>query len=116
MVEIKITVHEDGRLNIYTSEKIDILSFLQDTFCAQLATMNSFIEQLPEKAVDEVKADLYDKYNFAASTLLEKFAPEIEMRPNLTVEAISKLENKIAMEAIENKNASAYGAKEDTNG
>ena len=48
----------------------------------------------PEKA-EEVKRELYDLVNIGASNVLKKFAPEFELRPDLTAEAIMKAENEI---------------------
>ena len=48
----------------------------------------------PEKA-EEVKRELYDLVNIGASNILKKFAPEFELRPDLTAEAIMKAENEI---------------------
>lgn len=48
--------------------------------------------------VSEMKKALYDHYNFSASKVLELFAPEFELRPDLTAEAILKAENEILME------------------
>jgi hypothetical protein len=45
-----------------------------------------------------VKEDLYDMYNAAASNTLNIFAPDIEMRPHLTAQAILEAENKIINE------------------
>lgn len=41
----------------------------------------------------EAKEELYDMFNHAFSNFLQVFAPEIEMRPDITVEAILELEN-----------------------
>lgn len=44
---------------------------------------------------EAVASDLHELINVGASTLLNRLFPEIEMRPDLTVEAILEAENKI---------------------
>ena len=44
---------------------------------------------------DAIASDLHELINVGASTLLNRLFPEIEMRPDLTVEAILEAENKI---------------------
>lgn len=76
---------------------------LNAEFAAQVDT--------PEKAaeyLDKVKCDLYDAYNTAASSVLSMFAPEIEMRPDLTVDAIIAAENKILDETDDPETYNAY--------
>lgn len=46
-----------------------------------------------DQKVAELKGMLYDFYNVNASTLLQKFAPELELRPDISAEAILKTEN-----------------------
>lgn len=39
-----------------------------------------------------IKSQIYDMYNEAASSVLELYAPEFELRPDVTTEAIKKAE------------------------
>lgn len=64
-------------------------------FTAQLRIMQNLLETVPELDREAVKADLYDKYNYSASNVLSYFAPEIELRPDLTAEAIMKAEDEL---------------------
>lgn len=61
--------------------------------------------QLPEKPTKEqlnkfisIKAQLYDMYNLAVSSVLEHYAPEFELRPDITADAIAKEEERIVKE------------------
>lgn len=58
-----------------------------------------------EARLEKVKDEIYDMVNVAASNILRQFAPEIEMRPNLTAEAILKAENAILDEKSKIKEA-----------
>ena len=61
--------------------------------------------QLPEKPTKEqlnkfiaIKQDIYDMYNLAVSSVLEHYAPEFELRPDVTADAIAKAEEDIVKE------------------
>ena len=61
--------------------------------------------QLPEKPTEEqlkkftaIKSQMYDMYNLAVSSVLEHYAPEFELRPDVTADAIAKAEKEIVKE------------------
>ena len=61
--------------------------------------------QLPEKPTEEelkkfiaIKSEMYDQYNLAVSSVLELYAPEFELRPDVTADAIAKAEADIVKE------------------
>ena len=61
--------------------------------------------QLPENPTEEesnkfisIKSQLYDMYNLAVSSVLEHYAPEFELRPDITADAIAQTEEKIVKE------------------
>ena len=92
----KLTIEiRNGEASIGTESPISILDLLELTLQLQLQAMESFIEKIPEEDKEAVKSDLYDKYNEGASALLSVFAPEFELREDLTAEAILKAENEI---------------------
>lgn len=95
-ITLKIMV-KDGGLQVSTDKPCNILDTLQLTFSAQLGLLNRELTNHPdnEEIRQAIKEDLYDKYNYGASTVLEKFAPEIDKSPDLTVQAILEAENKI---------------------
>lgn len=58
--------------------------------------------QLSDKPTEEelnkfisIKQELYDMYNLAVSSVLEHYAPEFELRPDITADAIAKAEEGI---------------------
>jgi isopenicillin N synthase-like dioxygenase len=55
----------------------------------------------PEYNIKTIKEDLYDALNAGASHILELFAPEIELRPDITVEALARMEREIMKEVVE---------------
>lgn len=96
-MEIKIKLVDDT-LDIKTKGNIDIDLLLQMLCTAALGSMNNIISQIPEETKEEAKALVYDQANMAFSRTLEAFAPEYELRPNLTAQAILEAENRIIME------------------
>jgi hypothetical protein len=52
-----------------------------------------FEKDTPE--YEAAKAKIYDEVNLQMSAVLEKFAPEYELRPGLTEEALLKYENEV---------------------
>lgn len=71
------------------SDNITAPDYVNITLMAQLNLFNNLVEQGADKA------RLYDMYNEAASAFLATFAPDIELRPDLTEEAILKAENEL---------------------
>lgn len=99
---MKITINLDEKENkiitgVDSPARIDdIMTIL---FTVQLDVMRNFINHVkdsgaPEKDVQGVKEDLYDKYNAGAANVLYLFAPDVELRPDLTVEAMKAMEDK----------------------
>jgi hypothetical protein len=68
---------------------------------ATLALMNDFSDKVqnPEHK-QKVMERIYGNYNMAASSLLDQFMPENELRPELTAEAIKRMEDIIMKEEI----------------
>lgn len=86
---------EEGKVRASSDSPINVLQMLEVTFALQLQAMNNFIAMIPSEDKEAVKEDLFDKYNQAASNILDMFAPEYELHPGLTAEAILKAENEI---------------------
>jgi hypothetical protein len=88
-----ISLTDDGMF--MASENITPAEFINMVLAAQLNLFNHIMSQAPEEDQTKLKGELYDLYNRGASAFLEAFAPEIELRPDLTAEAILKAENEI---------------------
>ena len=92
------TSKEDNNVSLsFEGEAPNIPDFITTLFTAVLGA----VKQIPD--TPEVKEEVYDMINIAASNLLEQYAPEIEMRPNLTVDAIVEAENQLLMKDKEGK-------------
>ena len=99
MEDVKITITlKDGQVNVRPSRPLGFEDFLQVVQTAVLSAMNSLLESVPEEDQESVKKGIYESYNVAASHTLELFAPDFELRPDLTTQAILEAENKIIEE------------------
>ncbi len=67
-----------------------------------LHLMEQFSEAVPEGDREKAREVMYHFMNERFSALLERFAPNIEMRPNLTVDAIMKAQNELLMSEMPN--------------
>ena len=103
---MKITIkrNSDG-VAMKTDKPMKFDDVMEMIMAASLGFMNQFAEQVPENKQQELKEMIYDHYNESASALLQAFMPDKELRPDLTEEAIRKMEDEIMQEVID-KNAS----------
>ena len=99
MKSITINIHEDESMSVGISGSIqfdDLISALMSTL---LGAANGILKTAPEgMSIAEAKGTLYDMMNVAMSRTLEQFAPEFELHPNLTTQAILEAENQIIKE------------------
>jgi|BioPla2DNA2_1021312.scaffolds.fasta_scaffold56483_2 hypothetical protein len=94
-----ISITQDGM--ILSSEQLHVTDYINITLAAQLNIFNDILNNAKEEDRDEVRGELYDMYNLAASAFLKAFAPDLELRPDLTEEAIMRAENEILKEKAE---------------
>lgn len=91
---MKLTISSTGGTVKYkASQAITFPEALQLLSTVILGMMQQTVEKNPD-----AKGELYDMLNMAASRTLEQFAPEYELRPNLTAQAILEAENRIIEE------------------
>ena len=95
---IVIKLLDNGTVQLQTDNPILLDDFLSATMTAQLAMMNRCVKEAPTGVQDGVQGTIYDMYNVAASHTLATFAPQLELHPNLTAQAILEAENKIIQE------------------
>jgi hypothetical protein len=93
-----ITV-KNGEVNLNMEKATSLPDTLQILFTSilqvALHTQNQANHSLPPEQANLIKENIYDMINFAASNTLALFAPEIEMRPDLTADAILQKENEM---------------------
>lgn len=103
---INETAPDEHQLTVITSDHMTfpdsltmfattILNNMRKTYeTAEVHFKKQEVENIDDK-LKQVKEELYDMVNIAASNILHMFAPEIEMRPDLTAQAILEAENAI---------------------
>lgn len=97
MNQIVITEKQQNTINVDTKfrDGVPLEKVLNMLLTAVLVILNGALEKAPRKNAQQVKAMLYDMANQKMTAVLEKFAPDIEMRPSITAEALLKMENEV---------------------
>lgn len=86
----------NGKVKVSFRKPMGLPDFIQVIQTGILSALNSFLESADNK--EQAKKELFDLYNTACSNTLHYFAPEYDLRPDLTAEAILKAENDIINE------------------
>lgn len=81
-------------------------AYLPDAIQLCLAAIEALCKQTLSRADDpdlvkSLEEDMYEMINMGASTLLTRLFPHIEMRPDLTVDALMEAEDKLLSENSE---------------
>lgn len=99
-MKLEIELTEDNKIKTQIDTPMPIDDLMPILFTVQLSYMKQFMKQVSEdpettpEIIQGLKEDLYDKYNAGASNVLYLFAPDEELRPDLTVEAMKQAEDK----------------------
>lgn len=92
----KIHIHiTDGKVGFGTEGEFKIEELINILCTVQYAVMDTAAKQAPTEIRDELRLTLYDAYNQAASTLLARFIPDKDLRPDITEVAILNEELRI---------------------
>lgn len=108
-MKLEIELTEDYKIKTQIDTPMPIDDLMPILFTVQLSYMQQFMKQVEasgELTPDQLKAlkeDLYDKYNAGASNILYLFAPDTELRPDLTVEAMKEAEDKYMYNQLNRK-------------
>lgn len=97
-----------NQVSIKNEGKVRIEDALGITLTAQLAIMRDVLERskangATKEELQTIKEDLYDKFNAGASNILYLFAPDEELHPDLTVEAMKAAEDKYMYNQLNRK-------------
>jgi hypothetical protein len=106
MNKLTFYIQDNNKITVKTQHPIDFEELLQYTQTAVLNYAKQIISFVPEETpedAEKVKGFLYDQMNYAFSRTLEFFAPEYELRPGLTAEAILKAEDEILEQHFKKK-------------
>lgn len=92
---------KDGKVGVNFQSNLPVDDFLALMSTAILSALRQTVAALPKEEQPSATEQLFDMYNAAASNTLHLFAPEIDMRPNLTEQAILEAENNILIRQAE---------------
>lgn len=84
---------KDDKVKLSMKHPLSLPDFLQVVQTGLLTALNSFLESADNK--EKAKQELFDLYNTACSNTLHYFAPEYDLHPDLTAQAILRAENEI---------------------
>lgn len=95
---VLITMDKNKRLEVKVEK-----AYLPDAIQLCLAAIEALCKQTLSRADDpdlvkSLEEDMYEMINMGASTLLTRLFPHIEMRPDLTVDALMEAEDKLLAE------------------
>ena len=115
-IALAIIKSNDESANILVTPNTSFSDAIQMLSTLTLHVLNSYTiaangGQLPEKPSKAqlnqfmaIKEQIYQAYNEAASAVLEMYAPEFELRPDITTEAIQRAEEEIINERVNKLN------------
>ena len=98
---IVITMDKNNHVHTRLSNKLSIPVFVNMCLTSILSMMNQAVAAAPPELRQQLKEHLFDSFNEAASSLLANFAPDIDLRPDITEEAILELELQLAKKKIQ---------------
>lgn len=94
MKSITITLTDNETIQTEASEPLSFEDMLDLTLSATLGVMNTIKQQAQDtKEQEQLEEYLFAMFNDAASALLAQFAPDLDLRPDITAEAIMELED-----------------------
>lgn len=104
---VKIMYDKSKQLTVQ-AERVTLPELIQMCLAAiEAACKQSLSRAEDPNLVKSLEEDMYEMINLGASTLLNRLFPDIEMRPDITVDAIMDAENK-RMNAEGEKYVEAY--------
>ena len=116
-MKLEIELTEDNKIKTQIDTPMAIDDLMPILFTVQLSYMRQFMKQvessedLSSEQIQSLKEDLYDKYNAGASNVLYLFAPDEELRPDLTVEAMRYAEDQFMYNQLNRKERRALDKK-----
>lgn len=109
MHKIVIEMDDKANLKISHSAGLNLPGVTEILLQALLFYMRHFLKAAPKSQRKEFKKQAYDMVNYKCSAVLENFAPDFELRPSLSQEAIMKAENEILEDELSKMQKSDAG-------
>lgn len=95
MNKLVIYLDDQNKMKLKSQNPIDLEGLIQITQTAVLGFAKQVMATVPQEDYDKVKGFIYDEMNVAFSRTLEVFAPEYELRPEITAQALLEKENEL---------------------
>ena len=113
---IRITLDKDRRMTV-ESKGLILPEIIQVCLAAiELSCKQTLSRTDDPHLVKSLEEDMYEMINMGASSVLERLFPHIEMRPDITVEALMKAEDELlttkGQEYVDAYNDSAQAEKD----
>lgn len=103
-MKLVIDVNEEtNQLQLSSDKPVKLDDLMTILFTLQLTSLQNCLKNAPDEQKDEVKNLLYDNYNAGASNVLYLFAPDKELHPDLTVEAMKAAEDRYMYNQLNRK-------------
>ncbi len=101
-MKLMIELNEDtNAVELKSDKNIRVDDLMTVLFTVQLAMLNTATPAPDDETYESIRSLLYDNYNVGASTVLSMYAPDKELRPDLTTEAMLEAENAYMRKAVE---------------
>jgi hypothetical protein len=97
---IKLEITPKNEFKIETSGHLTISDAFLMLANGSLQFARQAMTHAPKGEEEKIKSTMYDMMNLRFSAVLENFAPEYELRPGLTAEAIMKAENELLQDEM----------------
>ena len=94
-ITIRISLNKKNELEV-SAEKAPLPTLIQLCYAAIEASCKQTLKRAEDpNLVKSLEEDMYEMINIGASTLLERLFPNIEARPDLTIDAMLKAEDEL---------------------
>ena len=94
-ITIRISLNKKSELEV-SAEKAPLPTLIQLCYAAIEASCKQTLKRAEDpNLVKSLEEDMYEMINLGASTLLERLFPNIEARPDLTIDAMLKAEDEL---------------------
>lgn len=97
MSKVILEIKDDQSIEITTEGELHFQDMVTMFGNATLHLSRGYLEGVPLEHQESMKEQMYDYLNQRFTSVLELFAPEYELRPGLTEEAIMKAENEVLL-------------------
>lgn len=94
-ITLRISVNKKNELEV-SAERAPLPTLIQLCFAAIEVSCKQNLQRAEDpNLVRSLEEDMYEMINIGASTLLDRLFPNIEMRPDITVDAMMKAEDEL---------------------